>query len=244
MSTPAIDPSHGSKTEVFYNGFAISVYSSNSTTSRQRDKADASTYRSTTKRYTVGLADTTMTIDGFYDGEPDRIDQLMTAAINSDSEGVLSHFPAGCSVGARGKSVFATSTKYEISSPIANTVGVSMEASAGISGIVDNVRSLVFEQAVTANGTSAVIDYGAVSSKVGSLTVHGFTVGTNLVVKLQDSADNSTFADAATVTLSGGTLLAPVHAAMRALTTNPLRRYARITWTGTSGSIILAAVGR
>lgn len=242
MTTPAFSPSHGSKAEVYYNGYDLSIYMSTASTANNRDKADASTFKTKVKKYTYGLKETTMSLEGYFDGSKDAVDELMSAAIDAD-EGVFTHFPTGASLGARGKSMLATTTKYEVTSEIGSTVGVSVEASPGIGGVVENIRALAYETEVTEDGNSSSIDFSAASTKVGTLTVHAFTSGTDLTVTLQDSADNTTFADVASVTFTGGTAEEPVRAGKRSITTNPLRRYARVLWAG-AGNIVVAAVGR
>lgn len=243
MTTPAFSPKHGSKAEVYFNGYDLSIYLSGATTARERDKADATTFKSTVKRYTYGLAEPTMTLDGFYDGYKSRVDEIMSAALDGE-EGVLTHFPYGASLGAKGKSMAAITTKYEIKSEIGSTVGVSIEGSAGPTGIIDHVLALAQDEVVSASGNSLSVDYGAAANtKVGSLTVHGITTGGTLTVKLQDSADNATFADVATLTFTGGSVPNPLRQGKRALTTGALRRYARVLWSG-AGTILVAAVGR
>lgn len=244
MTTPTFNPIHGSKAEIYYNGYDLSIYLNSATTAKNRDKADATTFKAEVKRYTFGPVETTLSLEGFYDGNKARVDEVMSAAIDGD-EGVFTHFPYGAALGARGNSLLAASTKYEIKSEIGSTVGVSIEASAGPSGMVDKILALVQDEVVAATGNSFSVDYGAApNTKVGSLTVHGLTDGSGtLTVKLQDSADNATFADVATVTFTGGTVLNPLRQGKRALTTNPLRRYARVLWSG-AGTIIVAAVGR
>ncbi|MFE9742962.1 hypothetical protein [Streptomyces sp. NPDC006477] len=242
MATPAFSPSHGSKAEVYYNGYDISHYLKSAATNKQRDKAEASTFKSTTKRYTVGLVDPVLALEGYFDGNRERVDDLMNEAIDAE-DGVFSHFPAGTALGALGNSLLSVTTKYEITSEIGATVGVSIEASAGKSGVIDKVRSAVTDQVVSAVGNSGVIDFKAASTKVGSISVHGFTTGGAMNVVLQDSADGTTFADVATVNFTGGTVLNPVRAGKRAVTTSNLRRYARVRWDG-AGTIIIAAIGR
>lgn len=244
MTTPAFSPKHGSKAEVYFNGYDLSIYLSGATTARERDKADASTFKSEVKRYTYGLSEPTMSLEGYFDGNKGRVDEVMGAALDAE-EGVLTHLPYGASLGAKGKSMYSITTKYEIKSEIGSTVGVSIEGSAGRSGIIDNILTLAQDEVVSAAGESLSVDYGAAANtKVGSLTVHGMTDGTgDLTVTLQDSADNATFADVASVIFSGGTALNPLRQGKRALTTTALRRYARVIWSG-AGIILIAAVGR
>jgi hypothetical protein len=79
------------------------------------------------------------------------------------------------------------------------------------------------------NGAS--LDFGAVSTLFGlQAYLHVFAVtGTSVTVKLQDSADNSTFAD-----ISGATFIAAtVAGAQRLRYTGTVRRYVRAVTTGT-----------
>jgi hypothetical protein len=242
VTTPAFSPKHGSKAEVYFNGYDLSIYLSGATTGRSRDKAEATTFKSKTKRYTYGLSDPTMALDGYYDGNKARVDEVMYAALDGE-EGVLTHFPYGAGLGARGVSMLSMTTKYEVKSEIGSTVGISIEGSAGPSGLIDNVLGLAQDVVVSAAGQSLSVDYGVTNGKVGLVTVHGITTGGTLTVTLQDSADNTTFADVATVTFTGGSVPNPLRQGKRALTTNPMRRYARVIWSG-AGTILIAAVGR
>lgn len=80
------------------------------------------------------------------------------------------------------------------------------------------------------NGTS--VDGSASSSFGGTLFLHVFAVtGTSVTVKLQDSADNSSFSD-----VTGGAFTAATGATFQRLalgSTATVRRYVRIVTTGT-----------
>jgi hypothetical protein len=83
----------------------------------------------------------------------------------------------------------------------------------------------------TAATNGVGLDFGAVSTLFGlQAYLHVFAVtGTSVTVKLQDSADNSTFAD-----ISGVTFLAATGAgAQRIRYTGTVRRYVRAVTTGT-----------
>lgn len=88
------------------------------------------------------------------------------------------------------------------------------------------------------NGTA--LDFGAVSTLFGGqayLQVNAFT-GTSVTVKLQDSADNATFAD-----LTGGAFIAATaRGAQRLALSNAatVRRYVRVVTTGTFSNAVFA----
>lgn len=86
------------------------------------------------------------------------------------------------------------------------------------------------------NGTA--LDYGSTSTTFGGqayLQVFAFA-GTSVTVKLQDSADNSTFAD-----LSGGAFVASTGLdSQRIAFSGTVRRYVRAVSTGTFSSAVFA----
>jgi hypothetical protein len=85
---------------------------------------------------------------------------------------------------------------------------------------------------VATNGTA--LDFGAVSTAFGMqayLQVASFA-GTSIVVKLQDSADNTTFADVTGLTFNTVTA-APTAQRIATANTATIRRYVRVATTGT-----------
>jgi hypothetical protein len=233
-------PSHGMTTEAYFNGYDFSIYLNKFSFGASRDKADASHFKSTVKKYTKGQRDDVMSAEGNYDGQKEAVDELMYAALNTPGDNVWTYFPYGSAAGSVGFSILGAPTKYEAKSELGATASVSMEVQG--SG-TDRVRALMSGFSVGTSGFSAVYDFGAASVNPGALILHGSTVGGSLVVKLQDSADNSTFADVVTVSLSGGTGLNPQESGSRTATTGNLRRYVRISYSG-AGTILIAAVGR
>jgi hypothetical protein len=91
------------------------------------------------------------------------------------------------------------------------------------------------------NGTG--VDYGAVSTLFGATGwLHVFSVvGTSITVKIQDSADNITFADVTGLTFAavapGG---APQYQRLQTATGATIRRYVRAISTGTFSNAVFA----
>jgi hypothetical protein len=118
------------------------------------------------------------------------------------------------------------------------TIGVSTQAdSFGLEWGEQLTAGLRTDTTAT-NGTA--LDFGAVSTLFGGqayLQVNAFT-GTSVTVKLQDSADNSTFAD-----LSGAAFIAATaRGAQRLAISNAatVRRYVRVATTGTFSNAVFA----
>ncbi|GAA2554949.1 hypothetical protein GCM10010423_65150 [Streptomyces levis] len=246
MSTPP-DPffTHGSNADAFFGGRILSYKSRSVTSSIERDKADAGTFKKKVKRYTVGPGDHTITLEGWvdFDEGKEAADKLFSQYMSSATDEAFSVFASGAEVGRPGLSTHSLVTKHDITSDIGATVGFSVEASPGPKGTVDRLISMAYVQEVSSAGNSQTFDFGAASTKTGKFTVHAYTTGGTLTVKLQDSADGSTWADVATLTFTGGSSGSPNYSGQRVETPSNLRRYVRATWSG-AGTINLAGVGR
>lgn len=233
--------SHGTKAEIYYNGYDISTFLNSITVSLTRDKADASHFKSQVKTYTGGLIDAALSADGWFDGTPQAIDDLMFAASQSPLPNHWLYWIYGRAFGSVGYGFFGPSTKYESKTEIGATASVSVEVS---SKALDRVLSLAADVVVSATGNGTSYDNGATALvNPGTFIVHGTTTGSTMTVVLQDSADNSTFADIATATFTGGTVPDPAEQVYHLTgSSNPLRRYVRIRYSG-AGTILTAAFG-
>jgi hypothetical protein len=86
------------------------------------------------------------------------------------------------------------------------------------------------------------LDGGAATNFGAQAYLHVFNlVGTNVVVKIQDSADNATFADVAALTFTSATA-APVAERLQTARNATIRRYVRAITTGTFTSASFAAM--
>lgn len=95
----------------------------------------------------------------------------------------------------------------------------------------------------TTDGNGTTVDQAAGSSNggVGYLQVSAFSGLTQIVVKIQDSADNSTWADLITFTT-----VTTASIALRATVSGSVDRYVRAIWdvTGTGSSMFFAGFAR
>jgi hypothetical protein len=229
--------SHGSKATIFANGYELSQFLNSASPSGARDAAETSTFGNTSKTYIPGLKDTTLSIEGYYDGAVSAVDEVLSAALITTPTGLASYCPYGDNaVGDVVYTLLSIETSYEINTDVGDVAQISCEMQAGSNGRYARGNLLHLMQAEAAGGQSVSFDNGAQSTNGGGLVVQ-VSAATTLSIKLQDSADNLTWADVGSpiVTASG-------RAAVRLEVTGTIRRYTRVLWTGTG--TFLAAVER
>lgn len=240
----ALAASHGSNADVLVNGNIVSQYFNDFALANARDKAETSAFKSLFKSYVAGLIDTTATLTGFSDNsnpaaEGPLLYSYLTALTSVDNNWLYSPLGAqgSAAFGNTAYAITGISTKYEVKSALtaANAITAEIQMDQGGGGL-DRGQIYVPWSTQGAGGNSTSIDSGVVSTANGGvLWVHTFSDTASLVVNLQDSADNSTFANVTGYTLSptNATIAAYRYPAAGTTPTGTVRRYTRITWTGT-----------
>jgi hypothetical protein len=233
--------SHGSTAKAFANGVNLSRYLRSVGASGVRDVAETSGLSSTAKEYIPGLKDATLSGEGMFDGTAGASDPILAAALGASAESVWTVFPASDTIGNRGIGISCHHTQYEVTSPVDDVNMLTVEANSNV-----GQESIIAHSAhgtVTASGTaSATVDGAAQSTGGGAGYLHAIFAGTGtFTVKLQDSADDSTYADKQSFTaLSAGT------AAQRVAVSGTVARYTRVVWTmaGSGTAAFQASFGR
>jgi hypothetical protein len=113
----------------------------------------------------------------------------------------------GTTLGNRVTILKAKTTSYEVSTPVGDVVAVSYSAQAD--GGLDQGVSLAALASVSATTTGSSHDNSASSANGGVAQLH-VTVNTrdaDATIKIQHSADDSTFADLATFTVVATTVV-------------------------------------
>ena len=226
---------HGKSTKVLFGKFNMSAFLNESSVSESVEVAESTTYGKSAKTYIVGLADATVSLSGMFDGDTNASDDVFDTALGDDLGRVITIAPEGLAVGRRVRICTAKSTSYESSSPVGDVVSVSCEVQSD--GGVDAAISLIDLAAVsaTANGTSQ--DGTASSTNGGSANLHVTenTRNGNTTIKVQHSADNSTWADLINFAVVGSATTT----AERLVVTGTVNRYVRIqhTLAGSTGTI-------
>lgn len=227
-------PVHGSNADVFGNGYVLSSFFNSASSASSRDAGETTVFKKKSKTYIPGLKDNTLACEGIYDGDADAADAVLFASIGQGS-GVFTYYPEGAEVFGSGAYTLDSHTaSYEITTDVGDVAQISAEFSAGESGFFDRGQSYLGMAARTTTGNSSSIDGLAQTLNGMAFIIHEVDVTGTLDVVLQDSADNSAFADLNTQQFTVD------RQSRRVLVAGTIRRYTRIRWSGT-GTFAAAA---
>lgn len=192
---------HGKNVNVFVNEFDFSTFFNDVSATSTVETSEVSAFGSSAKEYIVGLQDGTVSLGGMFDGTATGTDTVFSAVLGSATKQLVIVAPSGNSVGASAIVLEADDTSYEVSGAVADVVQTSAEFQS--SEGVEHGRVLSSGAAITSTGSGTSVDNTAASTNggVGFLSVPTNTRNGNITVKVQQSADNSTFTDLITFTV-------------------------------------------
>lgn len=231
---------HGSRARVWFNSLDASAYLHSATLDASTATGDATTFATApNKVYTVGQKDRQFSAEGYYDPGQTTLE----GALGVDT-GVLTFCPGGA--GAIGDLAWLSTLigiDYAPSDNIGDTVAFAWSGQTTGPTAFGYVLHRLLEDTNTTTGASR--DDGAATSTGWVAHVHCTLVdGGSWVIKLQDSADNSSWGD-----VTGGAFTALTAAGSQRLVSAAgatLRRYVRYVATrtgGTTGDGITFALG-
>lgn len=222
---------HGRFTTVMLGSVDLSPYLTTADTTAELDAADAATFGKTWRSVVVGVAGYNLETAGYYDPAETSLPTLF----NTYVPGVITICPGGgATIGDGARLAAPLSVSYTESAPVGGIVAISASfMGTGIVGFGDVLHPLG-EDTNTTVGSSK--NDGAATSTGWTAHLHVTVVdGGSWVVKLEDSANNSDWAD-----VTGGAFTAATGATSERLRgaadTTTLRRYVRYTATRTGGS--------
>lgn len=226
---------HGKSVKVFVDEFDFSSYFNDVSASTTVETAETSTFGSDAKEYITGLVDGTVSLSGMFEGTADTgTDDYFSSVLGGATKQKVIVATEGHANGGRAVMLESDNTSYEVSGAIADVVQASAEfqSSEGVEhGVI-----LSSGAAVTATGNGTSVDNGAATTNggVGYLSVPTNTRNGNVTVKIQASADNSTFTDLITFTVVSST----AKTSQRVEVTGTVARYLRVNYTvaGSTGS--------
>jgi hypothetical protein len=225
---------HGKNVNVFINQYDFSTYFNDVSATTTVETAEVSAFGSNAKEYIVGLLDGTVSLSGMFDGTATGTDVVFSTVLGSTTKQNVIVAPSGHSNGATAIVLEADDTSYEVSGAVADVVQTSAEFQS--SDGVEHGKILSTGSAVTATGSGTSVDNAASSANggVGFLSVPTNTRNGNITVKVQQSADNSTFTDLITFTVVSST----AKTFERVEVTGTVARYLRVNYTvaGSTGS--------
>lgn len=233
---------HGKSSECLVDSLVISDYMNEITPDRSCETAETTTFANDDKTYIPGLRDGTISLSGFYDAIADN---NMNGRL-ADAGHEITVFPEGRSTnrtsdnGQRTLMMETIENAYAIPASVGDAVGLSAEYMVNDYGMVGGVN--LANETVSTNSTnfdSAGVDEkgsAGTTAQGGVMVLHVLTNGraTSTTVKIQDSADNISFADTSPATeqsvgagVTGGWSVE--------CTDTTLRRYVRSRCTTSTG---------
>jgi hypothetical protein len=223
---------HGKGAATLWDQYDLSAFLNSFEGAATADTAEVTTFGSTAKSYVAGQKDATISLGGFFDGAAAAVDEVLAAALAGSSVVTLAAAGAGA-IGNRAQVAQAIHTSYNVTAPVGDAVTITAEAqvSGGLaSGVV--LANLI---ARTATGNTSAVDNAASTSAGAAATFHltAFS-GTNVTVKVQHSADNSTWVDL--ITFAQLTAIGSEYKAA----TGTINRYLRVNVAGTFTSVTFA----
>jgi len=228
---------HGKNVNVFLDEFDFSTYFNDVSASTSVDTAETSAFGTSAKTYVVGHRDGTVSLSGMFEGTASTgTDEFFDSALGASTKTLVIVAPSGHSNGAGAILLQADDTSYEVSSAIADVVQASAEFQS--TDAVEHGKILSLGSTVSATGNGTSVDNGASTTNGGAgfLSVPVNTRNGNITVKIQHSADDSTFADLVTFTVVSSTTKTSERVEVASGTT--VNRYLRVNYTvaGSTGS--------
>lgn len=224
----------GYQTRLLVGKYDLSGYVTSVTVDRTRNTPEVTVFQPGTstphRDYIAGRADSTVAIDGLFDPETGASDEIINE-ITDGTEQIITISPQGAvAVGDRAVLV----SGFQDSAPLSVSGDDAVKFTSGRKGSGAARGGVVLHDHVaeTTTGNQSSVDNAASSAygAVAHLHVTAFD-GTNAVVKVTDSTDNSTFADLVTFT----TVTAAT--SERKSVTGTVNRYVRVELSGTFTSI-------
>lgn len=225
---------HGKNTTVLSNDIDLTTYLNSASAAYAVEVPETTTFGSSDRSYIVGHNEGSISFEGLFDGTSDAVDSIFSSALGNTTDRVLTVSTDSTSVGGRAILAKASSTSYEISSPLTDVVSVSAEAIANEG--LDSGVWLVCQTAVSTTTNTTGVDNAASTTNGGVAHLHvtANARSATTVIAVQHSADNSTFADLAVFETVGVTSLDSERYEVAAGTT--VNRYLRTRTTISSGT--------
>ena len=223
---------HGKNAKVLANGYDLSAYFNKADFKASADVAETTTLGASAKTYIAGLEDATVSLDGYWSQEAGGSDPQLQAYLGTTT--IWTILMGGDTLGARGYGASTFDTTLEIGAEIGGAVTITAEAQSTTGQ--DGVVVLNPLSAKTTTGTGTQVDNTTSTANGGAAYLHVTAAsGTtpSLTVKVQHSADGSTWADLAT-----HTAVTAANQSERIAFSGTVNRYLRASWTisGTSPS--------
>ena len=236
---------HGKNTAVYIDEFDLTSYFTDVSITQENEVAETTAFGDTNKSYLLGLRAGTLSMSGMWSADTDGSDEELQALLGNATTPLLTVREGAAAIGGRAVIAQANETNYAISSPVADVHTVSADFECTPNQVSNLTFALAGGVQLTAGasiahgslGNLSSVDNSASSANGGAATLHipANTVNGNTTIKVQHSANNSTWADLISFTVVGASTKTSEIKAV----SGTVNRYLRATAStaGSSGSI-------
>jgi hypothetical protein len=238
---------HGKSSKVYLDEFDMSAYLNSTDVGYAQDTAETTVYGASSRAYIPSQASGTLSFGGLYDAitGAGSSDKEFEAILGSTTNPLLTVAIDGGTIGNRAVIARADETAYTISTPVAdiNSVTADFQCSSDPANNIDFGVASGVQLTTGASiahgslGALASVDNAASSANgaAGLIHVPVNAVNGNTTIKIQHSANNSSWADLISFTAVSS---AAITSQMSAVA-GTVNRYLRVTAStaGSSGSI-------
>lgn len=196
---------HGKGTNVLLDEFDLTTYFNSVDVSTSIETAETTSFGATSKSYITGLRDGTLSLSGMWAADTDGSDEELSAILGAATTPIVTVAYNAGTIGGRATLAKAHETSYSISSPVADVVTVTADFNASTDGTANLTLSIANGVQLSTGsaiafgslGDLSSVDGGASSANggMGNLHVTANTLDADCTIKIQDSADDATFAD-------------------------------------------------
>ncbi len=236
---------HGKDTAVYIDEFDLSSYFTSADTSINNSIAETTAYGATDSAFIMGMRSGTLSLSGMWAGDTDGSDEELQALLGNATTPVITVREGSASIGSGAIVAQANETSYAISSPVADVSTVTADFECSTNNTTNLTFALASGVQLTAGasiahgslGNLSSVDNSASSSNGGAGTLHvpTNTVNGNTTIKIQHSANDSTWADLISFTVVGSSAKTSEIKAVSGTVNRYLR--ASASTAGSSGSI-------
>ena len=220
----------GKNSGVLFGAFDLTSYFNSFSFSRDTNAISTTMFGDDNESYIAGIDTSQIDISGLFDGGTDAVDEELANAFSVTTATPLSVFQNGTTAGEPCVLLDSKIQNYTIDSSVSDAVAVSSQFTGNNFG---RGLSLYALTNTSATATTTAVDFGSSTTFGGQAFIHITAHSSaNIAVKLQSSADNSSFAD---VTAGGFTAITGT-GSERIAPTGTINRYVRLVITVTSGS--------
>ena len=236
---------HGKNTAVYIDEFDLTSYFNDTSIAIDNDVSETTAFGDTNKSFILGTRGGTLSMTGMWAADTDGSDEELQALLGNATTPIITVREGAAAIGSRAVIAQANETSYAITNPIADVVTVSADFECTPNQVSNLTFALAGGVQLTAGasiahgslGNLSSVDNGASSANGGAGTLHipTNTVNGNTTIKIQHSANNSTWADLISFTVVGASTKTSEIKAV----SGTVNRYLRATAStaGSSGSI-------